>query len=78
MGVPALALIKDLEKRYKMVFTYDADVLAAAGVDLEQKVDINVEKTTIDGYLTAFFSQIGARFERAGLRFSIQPASKYH
>ena len=76
MGVPVLALIKDLEKRYNMEFAYDAEVLAAAKIDLGQKVEINVAKTTIDGYLAAFISRIGAEFERNGLRVTIHPASR--
>ncbi len=75
MGVPALALIKDLQKRYKMGFNYDTQALAAAEIDLEQKVDIHVTKTTIDGYLAAFIKQIGAEFERNGLQVTIRPPS---
>ncbi|TWU09689.1 hypothetical protein CA54_49310 [Symmachiella macrocystis] len=75
MGVPALALIKDLQKRYKMTFTYDTKALATAGIDLEQKVDIHVTKTTIDGYLAAFIKQVGAEIERNGLQVTIRPPS---
>jgi len=75
MGVPALALIKDLQKRYKMVFNYDAKALKVAEIDLGQKVDIRVTKTTIDGYLAAFIVQVGAEFERNGLQVTIRPPS---
>ena len=71
MGVPAVALMKDLEKRFKLKFEYDATRLKAAEVDLEQKVDIDVKQATIEEYLAAIFSPLGAKAERDGLRVTV-------
>jgi len=74
--VPAQALLNDLVKRYKMEMVYDREALAAAGVDLTEKVDVDVSKVTIDEYLEAFLRQIGAEFDRDGLQVTIRAPVK--
>ncbi len=74
VGVPAISLIRDLEKRYKLHFIYDREELKRGGVDLEQKVDIDVKTVTLDKYLNAIFAPIGAQAVREGHQVTVSAA----
>lgn len=71
MGIPANKLMADLEKRFQLKFTYDAQAFKKAGIDLGQKIDIDVQAVTIDEYLEAIFSQLGVEMKREGVRVVI-------
>ncbi len=75
MGVPARALMQDLEKRYQLKFQYDKAELTRAGVDLGQKVEINVMTVPLDEYLQAIFTPLGADVQREGRQVTITAAT---
>ena len=71
-GEPALALIQKLEKT-GIVFKYDAKKLAAAGVDLNTKISMDLKDPTADDVLEALCKPLGLKFSTSGLTVTLSP-----
>lgn len=73
-NVPVKAVLQELEKSgAELVF--DADILTAAGVDLNRAVTIDVKKATVEEFLRALLGPVNAAATVEGLTISIQPKS---
>lgn len=62
MRVPAKAVMAKLEES-GVAFEYDADGLAAAGVDLDAPVTLDVKQADAEAFFEALFGPIGVEFE---------------
>ena len=70
--VPLSALIKKLEES-AVSFEYDPDELKAAGVDLEQKVQIDVKKATANEFFKLLFDPVRLEFQIDHLTVRLKP-----
>ena len=73
--VPLSALIKKLEES-AVSFDYDPDELKAAGVDLEQKVQIDVKKATANEFFKLLFDPVGLEFQIDRLTVRLRPKKR--
>lgn len=74
-GVPLRQALAALEKRLTISFTYDAEDLTKAGVDLDMPVSIRVQDVTLDALLTTLLQPVGLAYRREESgEFSIFPA----
>ena len=73
-NVPVQALIEKLEQSGIEVL-YDADVLKEAGIDLQERVNINIRKGSADQFFHALCDPLGLefRFAEEGLSVSLAP-----
>lgn len=69
---PVRAVMDELKKS-KVVFVYDEKALAAAGVNLDQPVDLDLNKATADEFLNALFSPLDLKFEIENLTVRLTP-----
>lgn len=63
-GVPVAALMATLEKQTGVIFSHDADVLRKAGVDLQQRIDVDARDATLDEFLESMLAPVKVDFER--------------
>jgi hypothetical protein len=70
--VPVRAVMKKLEES-GVVFTYDAAKLEAAGIDLDQAIDLEVDKATADEFFQALFTPLKLAFEIDNLTVKLTP-----
>lgn len=68
--------VMDELKKSKVVFVYDANALAAAGVNLDQPVDLDLNKATAEQFLNALFSPLDLSFEIENLTVTLTPKKK--
>ncbi|WP_397568179.1 hypothetical protein [Schlesneria sp. T3-172] len=71
-GVPVLALMKKLEES-AVTFEYDEGEFLAAGIDLQQKVEIKVRKVSADDFFKQIFEPIGVQFQIEQLTVKLKP-----
>ena len=69
--VSARDLMTELEKSGVM-FEFDPDVLAAARIDLNQFVALDVRKLTADEFFHALFDPLGVQFTMDGLTVKLR------
>ena len=70
--VPASAMMAKLEES-GVVFEHDAAAFAAAGIDLDSPVTIDVRQATADEFLQALFDPLGVAFETRGVVVRLRP-----
>lgn len=70
--VPVRAVMAKLEES-SVVFVYDAAALEAAGISLDQTIDLQLEKATADEFLKAVFSPLKISFEIDHLTVKLAP-----
>lgn len=70
--VPVRAIMKKLEES-GVVFDYDAAKLTAAGVDLDQVVDLEIDKATADEFFQALFTPLKLLFVIDNLTVKLTP-----
>ena len=70
--VPVRAVMKKLEES-SVIFVYDAAVLEAAGINLDQTIDLQLEKATAEEFLKALFSPLKIVFEIDQLTVRLSP-----
>jgi len=70
--VPARVLMKKLEES-EIVFEYDAEQLAAAGIDLDQPIKLEVEKATAADFFKAVFDPLRLTVEIDNLTVKLKP-----
>ena len=70
--VPVRAIMAKLEES-SVVFVYDAAALQAAGINLDQQIDLQLEKATADEFLKAVFSPLKISFEIDHLTVKLTP-----
>ena len=73
--VPLIALIKKLEES-AINFDYDSDELKKAGVDLEQKVQIDVKKASAKEFFKLLFDPVGLEFQIDHLTVTLKPKKR--
>lgn len=73
--VPLSALMRKLEES-AVNFEYDPDELKAAGVDLEQKVRINVKKASAEEFFKLLFDPVGLEFQIDHLTVKLKPKKR--
>ena len=73
--VPLSAIMKKLEES-AVSFEYDPDELKAAGVDLEQKIKINVKKASADEFFKLLFDPVGLEFQLDHLTVKLKPKKR--
>lgn len=61
-NAPIRLILAELEKS-GVTLAYDAEELAAAGINLQQPVSLNVKQVTIDEFLQAILAPLPLRFE---------------
>jgi hypothetical protein len=71
-NVPARALIERLEMS-DIVFKYDARELAAAGIDLNKTISLDVTKAPPDEFFHAVLDQLGLEFTIDNLTVTMKP-----
>jgi len=71
-NVPVIAIMKKLEAT-GAVFRYDPKAFAAAGIDLNQRVDIDVHQATADEFFRAIFEPLKVRAEIDDLTVTLRP-----
>ena len=69
---PVRDVMKKLEES-NVVFVYDAAALKAAGVNLDQTVDLELNKATADEFFKALFSPLKLSFEIDNLTVKLTP-----
>ncbi|MFG0331809.1 MAG: hypothetical protein ACF8TS_00480, partial [Maioricimonas sp. JB049] len=69
---PAGALIRTLESQGVTV-EYDADALEEAGIDLEQKISLQLEQATALEFFRGFCEPLGLDFELKGTTVRLFP-----
>lgn len=65
-NAPLIAVMERLEQQAGFKFDYSRSVIANAGIDLEQVINLNLNKANEDELLEAMFNGTGLRFERDG------------
>ena len=70
--VPARVLMKKLEES-EIVFEYDAEQLAAAGIDLDQPIKLEVEKASAADFFKAVFDPLRLTAEIDNLTVKLKP-----
>jgi hypothetical protein len=70
--VPAQALLRQLEKS-GVIFKYDADALKEAGIDLNRRIKLEVDKAPAPEFFGQIFDQLGLAFEIDNLTVSLRP-----
>lgn len=70
--VPVRAVMKKLEES-GVTFSYDAAKLEAAGIDLDQPIDLEVDKATADEFFQALFTPLKLSFEIDNLTVKLNP-----
>ena len=70
--VPARVLMKKLEES-EIVFEYDAEQLAAAGIDLDQPIKLDVEKASAADFFKAVFDPLHLTAEIDNLTVKLKP-----
>ena len=70
--VPASALIKKLEMS-GMKFDFDPRQLRSAGIDLDQRIQMQVRMVDADSFFHALFDQMQIDFEIMGLTVRLKP-----
>jgi len=70
--VPVRAVMQELEKR-GVIFRYDARALAAAGVDLDTRINLDVEKLDADAFFRAVFDPLKLKFQIDRLTVTLSP-----
>ncbi len=73
--VPLIALLKKLEES-AINFDYDSDELKKAGVDLEQKVQIDVKKASAKEFFKLLFDPVGLEFQIDHLTVKLKPKKR--
>lgn len=71
-AVPVSAIMQKLAES-GIEFEYDAAVLKAAGVDLNQRIDLDVKQARADEFLRAMFGPLGVRFSYEKLTVTLTP-----
>lgn len=59
----AVRAVMDELKKSRVVFVYDAAQLEAAGIDLDQTIDLDLTKATVDEFFKAMFTPLKLKFE---------------
>ena len=70
--VPACVLMQKLEES-EIVFEYDAEQLAAAGIDLDQPIKLEVEKASAADFFKAVFDPLRLTAEIDNLTVKLKP-----
>lgn len=70
--VPVSAIIRNLEGS-GVTFEYDPDELKQAGIDLENRVDIDVKKATAEEFFKLVFDPVKVQFEIDNLTVRLRP-----
>ena len=70
--VPARVLMKKLEES-EITFEYDAEKLAAAGIDLDQPIKLEVEKASAADFFKAVFDPLRLTVEIDNLTVKLKP-----
>ena len=70
--VPARVHMKKLEES-EIVFEYDAEQLAAAGIDLDQPIKLEVEKASAADFFKAVFDPLRLTVEIDNLTVKLKP-----
>ena len=70
--LPAIGLIRRLEKD-GIVFKYDDKQLAAAGIDLNTPISMDLKDATADDVFRALCKPLGLKFSTAGLTVTLSP-----
>jgi hypothetical protein len=73
--VPLISLLKKLEES-AINFDYDSDQLTEAGVDLEQKVQIDVKKASAKEFFKLLFDPVGLEFQIDHLTVKLKPKKR--
>ena len=73
--VPLSSLLKKLEES-AINFDYDPDQLKEAGVDLEQKVQIDVKKASAKEFFKLLFDPVGLEFQIDHLTVKLKPKKR--
>lgn len=71
-AVRARALFRKLEES-GVELDYDADVLDAAGIDLDQRIDMDVTKVTAEEFFQAICEPLGLKFTIDGAAVTLEP-----
>ncbi len=61
-NVPIRAIMRELEKKSGMVFTFDHNALASAGIDLDKKISIELRNASAEKLLEEIFGRLGLTF----------------
>ena len=69
---PVRAIMKELEKSGTL-FVYDAAALSAAGIDLDQTVDLKLDKASADEFFKALFSPLKLSIEIDNVTVKLTP-----
>ena len=69
---PVRAIMKEMEKTGS-IFVYDAAALSAAGIDLDQPIDLKLEKATVDEFFKALFTPLKLSFEIDNVTVKLTP-----
>ncbi len=71
-NVPAIAIIKNLEAS-GVVFEYDAQEMTNAGIDFNQRIDINATNVDAKTFLRKLCDPLGVDFEYKGVKVTLSP-----
>ena len=70
--VPVRAVMQKLEES-SVVFVYDAKALETAGINLDQTIDLQLDKASADEFCKAVFSPLKLSFELDNLTIKLTP-----
>lgn len=74
-GVPAGEVIEELAKSGIRI-VYDARLLQQRGIDLQQRVKIDVDKAKAEEFFAALFGPLGLECELSGVTVRLKPANQ--